>query len=474
SVFLAGYTDSPDFPITTGCYDPTPNGGRDVFLAKLDDTLTNLLAATFLGGSGHEGWQWPKIDLALAEGGDLFVAGLTRSVNFPATPGAFDVGFTRGSSGGDPFVARLDATLSTLVAATYLGGGADEWRISLVVDNNTNVLVTGETLSANYPVVPTAYDPGFNGGSDIFVTLLPGDLTSLLGSTFLGHASSEEPLAIALDNADNVCLAGYTMSPGFPTTPGAYDTGYNGGLSDGYVAKLDHNLTTLVACTLLGGYGDDKCRALSIDSADNIFVSGSTASNNFPTTPGAYDEGYNGGGDAFVSRLQGDLAGLTASTFLGGSSDEKAHGMTDDPAGGVYVTGYTSSVNFPTTPGAFSTSYNGGANDCFVTRLDGTLTGGTSGLPVDGRGASEPGLFDNQPNPFSMATTFRYRLPEAATVTLRVFDLSGRIVATIVRGSQSAGDHEVTWDAGEAPPGVYFCRIHAGRLRDTRMITRKP
>jgi len=291
---------------------------------------------------------------------------------------SYDKEFNGGSLGGDAFVSKFDSDLTNLLSSTFLGGNEVEWRISLFINDNDDLYVCGETYSSNFPTTNSAFDQSFNGNSDIFVSLLSNDLTSLSASTFLGNSMFEEPLTIKVNNDGDVFIAGYTMSSNFPTTPGVFDTSYNGGGRDAYIAKFNSDLSSLSASTFLGGNDRDDCRAMSIDSMGNIFVTGNTMSSDFPVTSDVYDGTYGGGsphGDAFISLFNDDLTMLSASTFLGGSSDDSGHFMTLDENGNVFVCGFTASSDFPITSSSYDDSFNGGG-DCFIVKIDSDLSEG--------------------------------------------------------------------------------------------------
>ncbi len=231
SIFVAGKTDSTDFPTTSGAYDGSHNGGRDAFVAKLSGDLTTLQAATFLGGSGDD----YAYALALDGQGNVVVAGQTYSADFPTTSGAYDGSH---NGGDDAFVATLSSDLSTLQAATFLGGSGSDYARALALDGQGNVVVAGYTYSADFPTTSGAYDELYNGGADAFVATLSSDLSTLQAATFLGGSSWDSTTALALDGQGNVVVVGETRSADFPTTPGAFDGSYNGGFADAFVAKL--------------------------------------------------------------------------------------------------------------------------------------------------------------------------------------------------------------------------------------------
>src|SRR3990172_7144934 len=333
-----------------------------------------LLASTFLGGSYDEVGN----SLTLDTSGNVYVTGATMSTDFPTTSGAYDTSF---NGFNDIFVSKLNSGLTSLLASTFLGGAVYDWGSSLTLDTSGDAYVTGETASTDFPTTSGAYDTSFNGYyDDVFVSKLNGGLTSLLASTFLGGSGDDYGDSLALDTSGNVYVTGATDWTDFPTTPGAYDTSYNGGNWNGndvFVSKLSGDLTSLLASTYLGGTAGESGRSIATDTRGNVYVTGYTYSSNFPTTIEAYDTSYNGGPytDAFISKLNSGLTSLLASTFLGGSNGGDGESLTLDTSGNVYVTGYTESTDFPTTSGAYDTSFNGGYwGDVFVSKLNSGLT----------------------------------------------------------------------------------------------------
>ena len=377
NVYVASRTQSLDFPATPGAYSTAHNGGDDdVVVAKFDADLTTLLAATYFGGSGNDG-GFPGVALAVDGGGNVYVAGKTLSADFPTTPGAYD----RDHHGGeDIFVSRFDANLEELLSSTLLGGTGNERYVQLTLDGSGNVCVTGCTSSSGFPTTPGAYRrvlaPGGNFGFDAFVSRFDPDLTTLLASTFIGGTSDDFVEWITADDVGNMYITGWTASSDFPTTPGAYREDSSGGFYDAFISRFDSNLTTLSASTFFGGSNWDFGYFLMLDNVGSVYMTGHTASPDLPSTPGAYDDTYNGAGvegvddDAFVAKFNADLTLLSASTFLGGSGWEIGSGMDLDGNGNVLVAGFTDSTDFPTTAGAFQSRYRGlGLRSGFVTRL---------------------------------------------------------------------------------------------------------
>ena len=193
----------------------------------------------------------------------------------------------------------------------------------------------------------------------------------LLASTYVGGSGDEAGLSVSIDTGGNVYVAGYTLSANFPTSAGVYQPSFRG-VHDAYVLRISGDLKTLLASTYLGGSNSDEGDSVAIDAGGNVYVTGLTTSTDFPTTPGAYQSSFKGYKDAFVSRLSGDLTKLLVSTYVGGSGEDAGSSLAIDAGGNVYVTGYTYSTNFPTSPGAYQTSFKGWY-DAFISRLSGDL-----------------------------------------------------------------------------------------------------
>lgn len=371
NVYMTGFTESTDFPTTSGAYSGTlVDWGYDVFVAKLSSDFTNLLAATYIGGSGSNEYGQ---SIALDSNNKVYITGSTDSDDpddFPTTLGAHD----RTHNGwNDAFVSKFSNNLSDLQASTLIGGSGHEKAYSIAIDSSDNVYISGYTSSSGFPTTSGAYDEEHNGIADVFVCKFNSSLTSLDASTFIGGSSNEHGFSIALDSS-KVYVVGWTNSSGFPTISGAYDEEYNGG-QDAFVSRLNSGLTDLEASSYIGGIADEKANDIKVAPSGTIYVAGWTDSTDFPTTSGAYDESANDEEDVFVSRFSSDLTTLSASTYLGGVNTDKANALAFDPSGNVYVTGYTTSSDFPTTSGAYDRTLNKGGTgaDVFVAKLNSSL-----------------------------------------------------------------------------------------------------
>lgn len=367
NAYVTGGTTSADFPTTPNAFDRTYGGSFDTFSIKLNSAGSGLVYATFLGGSSSD----PGYAIAVDATGNAYLTGYTLSTDFPTTPNAFDRSYNGGTCTFGPcpdaYVAKLNPTGSGLAFATYLGGNSYEEGSAIVVDAAGNSYLTGRTDSGNFPVTAGAFDTSFNGITDAFVVKLNPVGSNLVFGSFLGGYGLEEGYAIAVDGMARTYVTGRASSTDFPTTPGAFDRSYNSG-QDAFVVKFNQNGSGLVYSTFLGGRDWDTGSGIALDTAGNSYVTGGTRSNNFPTTPDAIDRSYGGGWDVFAAKLNSTGSGLTYSTYLGGPGEDYSQTIAIDGVGRVFLSGYTNSASFPTTPGTLDPSYNGG-NDAFVAQI---------------------------------------------------------------------------------------------------------
>jgi len=320
--------------------------------------------STFLGGSSFENGN----GIAADSMGNVYVTGETSSLDFPLTPGAYQ---PSNGGGSDVFVAKFDPT-GNLVYSTYIGGELSERGTSIAVDANGNASVTGRTNSTGFPLM-NAWQSQLLGDFDAFVTELNPQGNALLFSTYLGGSGNDEGSGIAVDSAGKIYVTGGTSvlsGDDFPTTSGAYQRLFGGGMNDAFVTKFDPTQAgpaVLVYSTFLGGSGVDRGNSIAVDSSGNAYVAGRTASSDFPTS-NALQSAYGGGiYDAFVTELNSTGSSLVFSTFLGGSGTDQGYGIALDSTNGIYVTGVTNSPDFPTANAYQQT--NAGANDVFLTKF---------------------------------------------------------------------------------------------------------
>lgn len=310
--------------------------------------------------------------------GSAFSGGVAFGTGYPVSTGAYQVNFAGGENGGlnllpiDIAIIKYDSTGTQRMWATYLGGSKSDLPHSMIVDNADNLMVYGTTGSADFPVTAGAYDQSFNGGSsltydqslgflqgiDVFVSKLKDDGTQLLASTYVGGSGNDglnypSTLSynygdgargeIMTDNSNNVYVVTTTNSTDFPTTSGAFQTAPGGGGQDGVVFKLDASFNSMSWSSYLGGSGEDAVYGIVLDNNNDLYVTGGTTSNNFPTTSGTLHTSYMGGtADGFITKIASNGSSILKSTYYGSDVYDQSYLIERGPSGDIYVYGQTS------------------------------------------------------------------------------------------------------------------------------------
>jgi len=378
NVYISGITKSTDYPVTAGAYDESYNGGTtDGIISKFSADLGSLIASTYIGGSDREYISANVIDSS----GDIVSLGYTRSTDFPVVAGGAYETYT--ASIANSIVFKLDSSLATMTAATFMPG-AD--LTSIALDSSGNIFAAGMSMG-NLATTTGAFDTTFNGYYDATVCKFTDDLSEVLAATYLGGNYYEDPAEwgpyqLAIDDSDNIFIAGETQSADFPVTVGAYDTTYDGS-KDSFIAKMDNNLSTVLAATYLGSENTEEGQAIALDSSGNVYFTAFTISSSFfetfPTTLGAYQEDEPGeawGSDTFVSKFNNNLDELLVSTYLGGpeSGWEFFSRIALDSNDNVFIVGVTDDPGFPVTSGAYDESISGANDSFFISKLDSDLS----------------------------------------------------------------------------------------------------
>lgn len=479
NLVMVGQLASANFP-TFNAIQPNFGGGFDAFVAKLNPNVPEFLFASYLGGSGIDN----AVGLALDSDDNILLTGFTTSRDFPMVNalqpthggGTFLGGF-------DAYVAKLSSDGSQLLFSTYLGGSGHDAGFGVAVDSQSRVYVTGSTGSTDFPT-KNAFQPSHAGGfnlsgvlSDAFVAKLSATGSELLYSTFLGGRAGEHmdlfsfTARIAVDAEGNAYITGDTNSADFPTE-NAMQPHHGGGDLDAFITKLNPSGSALVYSTFLGGVASDRGRGITVDPlTGSAYVSGLTASPDFPTV-NAMQPAFGGGDfDAFIARLSPSGTQLLFSSFLGGNDFDNALGVALDSRGQVYLTGLTASTDFPITADALQKT-NSGIADAFLAKLV---------LDIATAVASEEApktfaLHQNYPNPFNDATTIPFSLAADARVTLTIYNAVGKELGfPLLDVRYAAGHHRVSWDAKDRsgrslPSGIYFYQIRAGRFTQVRKM----
>ena len=377
NAYVTGQTAAIDFPTTPGAFQ-TNYGGGDAFVTKLNPSGSALIYSTYLNGASGNG-------IAVDSDGNAYVTGEAGSTKFPTTAGAFQTA----PIGFDTFITKLNAAGSALVYSARFGGNLDDFGRGIALDSAANAYITGWTVcrssTCTFPTV-NAFQPNYAGGNnDAFVTKINSSGSSLVYSTYLGggrviNGDNDWGEAIAVDSAGSAYVTGYTFSPDFPITAGAFDTARAG--LDAFITKFTPSGTALVYSTFLGGAGREQGQGIAVDTNGNAYVAGITESfdnpftsayEGFPVTPGAFQ--IRGSFDAFVTKLNPTGSGLVYSTYLGGTAGvDRGWAIALDDSSNAYVTGDTTSNNFPIS-NPIQATYGGGLSDAFVTKLNATGSG---------------------------------------------------------------------------------------------------
>ena len=366
NVYVTGDTAASDFP-TVSAFQTNLPGARATFVTKFN-TNGAVVYSTYLGGSATDAGQGIAVD----GNGDVFVTGYTSSTNFPTKNSLQSQNTSSASAAYDAFVTEINSNGNSLVYSTYLGGTAFDAAKAIALDTNGDAIITGYTLSTNFPTANAA-QPVYGGNGDAFVAKLTADGSALVYSTYLGGSNSEDNVAasslsfltsvslagnyggaIAVDFDGNADVTGWTYSTNFPVLNAFQPTNATSiyGVYDAaFVTKFDPS-GNLVYSTYFGGKNGDYGRAIGIDFNDNVYFAGNDSQGGLPTT-NAFQPSFGGidgtgSGDGFVAALDSTGTNLIYSTYLGGGGGDQVNGIAVRPEdGAVAVTGVTDSPNFP-------------------------------------------------------------------------------------------------------------------------------
>ncbi|MGD0445549.1 MAG: SBBP repeat-containing protein [Edaphobacter sp.] len=391
--------------VTTGAFQKSNEGIANVFVTKINPTGTALVYSTYLGGTVQD----TGTGIAVDSSGNAYVTGATSSQNFPVTTGAYQIandgmrfevyGTNEFENTANAFVTKLNPTGTALIYSTYLGGSGVRFP-------NNQAAAPGQTLS------PYAY---------------------------VGDSAS----SIAVDSSGSVYITGLANSTDFPVTAGAFQpmnnspevsTGNDFFPGNAFVTKLNPTGTALVYSTYLGGRGNargscgDMGQSIAVDGSDNAYVTGIACSTDFPVTTGAFQTMNNAAANslpnAFVAKINPTGTALIYSTYLGGSSTngngDSGSGIAVDGSGNAYVTGTTSSANFPVTAGSFQTMNNSSVKlipaNAFIAKLNQTGTGLIYSTYLGGSGSASGDVgtsiaVDSESNAYVIGNTDSINFP---------------------------------------------------------------
>lgn len=393
-LIIIGNTTSANLPLTTGCYDNTYNGGRDIFIVHFNATGSGLIGATYLGTSASEPNTFnmtalvttlvgqnlsSPLEINVDANGNIWGVANTTSNAFPVTANAFQNTI---SGSDDGVVFQFDPTLSNLLYSTYLGGSGNDVLFGIQFNSSGHVIVCGATNSNNFPTTSNVVQSTFQGTLDGFVSIINPQSGQLLHSTYLGTSAADQAVNLQVDDYDNVYVLGRTLG-NYPISPNAYN------VPDGdiFVDKLNPTLSTSLLSTRMGTPQSGSKRyfptAFLLDICENIYLAGLGGSNagssttlptGMPLTPDAISSNYD---NFWFGVLYPNFSDLLFGSYYGSPADDHTHVGVNrlDPDGIVYHSICSASAGFPTTAGAYQQNKLNSGQDIISFKFDFDATG---------------------------------------------------------------------------------------------------
>lgn len=405
-LYVYGTTGSADFPMAGNSYDNTFNGGTsflltnaiqfkvgtDIIVAKFNAAGTQLLASTFIGGSGNDGLNMftplkhnyaddCRGEILLDENDNVYIVSTTASTNFPVTAGSFQPTYGGGSLDG--CIVKLDNSLSNIIWASYLGGSGNDAIYSISLDRDENLIVGGGTTSNNFPTTANAIRTVYQGGSaDGFITRIDKSGAAIYKSTYWGTSSYDQVYFVEVDRNDNIYALGQSLHSGSALHSNAAWFTPGGGI---FITKFQPQLNALVWSTTFGtapgvinisptAFMVDKCNSIYLSGWGSNSLGGNVGTAGLPITSNAI-QSTTDNNDYYFMAMKDDASALVYATFFGGSSREHVDGGTSrfDKMGTIYqavCAGCGGLDDFPTTPGALSNVNNSPNCNIGVVKID--------------------------------------------------------------------------------------------------------
>ncbi|HCY46328.1 MAG TPA: hypothetical protein DHU89_06555 [Flavobacteriales bacterium] len=371
NIFTGCVASGSEYPVTTGAFDQSYGGGTwDIGISKLNPEGTDLLWATFLGGSSAD---YPH-SLVTNNEGELYVYGSSASADFPVTGGAVQTAHADGGGGFtyDIVVSHLEQDGSALIGSTYLGGTGtdgqnanaanygDNYRGEIIVDYDNNPIIVSGSQSPDFPVTAIAYQTTNAGGQDAVIVKLNPTLSTLLISTYFGGTDNDMGYGIRTSIDGSIFIAG-SASDDMPTTPGAYQTNFIGEAAgfgtelDGFIAKFNGAGTALINSTYHGTDSKDQVFFMDLDFEESVFVFGQ-GGGDMPVTDDVYENPNSG---QFITKFSNDLSEVLVGTVVGsgsGNTDFVPDAFLVDNCDNIYISAYSAFGALETTDDALFTT----------------------------------------------------------------------------------------------------------------------
>ena len=370
NMYIAGFTQSLDYDTTTGVIQNYLAANYDVFCTKLNPQGSDLIFSTYMGGSRDD----ISNDICIDKLGNIYLTGESNSPDFVITPGAFQTTILDPNN-PDCFITKINSSGDSIIFSTFLGGEKVDKGKKIITDDLGNVYVAGETNSFQFDVTPGAFQI-YGGalythaGMDLFITKLNPTGTGLIFSTYLGKPAQEHFADIELDKNNCVYILGSTNAIHFHVTNGAYQTTHsNAAYLDAFIFKLNNTGTACMYSTFFGGKYNDYTTDLEIDDNGDIYILGTTHSNNLPITSGALNQPVNNYTQIFIAKFDSSLSTLKLCARYGSDQLDYVSSLQVDSNGNMWILGHTMASNYPVTYGAIQSS-NLGSYDIFLTQLN--------------------------------------------------------------------------------------------------------
>ncbi len=431
-LYAGGIVFGSGYPTTIGALDTTFSGAFDVGITKYDTTGSFLIYSTYLGGSAGE----VPASLVVNSNDELFVFGTTSSLDFSTTIQGYDTSYNGGTNttisssinfanGSDLFISHLSFDGTQLLGSTYLGGSnndginssnilinnyGDDIRGEIIMDKNNNVYVVSTSQSSNFPTTANVFQGTKGLQNDGIIAKLDNSLSNLIWASFFGGSGDDAIYGVKVSKKQDIYITGGSTSSNIATTNGVYQTTYQGGGADGFIAKISKTGFTIIFCTYLGSSDYDQSYLIDLDKYDNVYVFGQTKDT---TNVFIYNAIWNSPKDGqFITKLMPSLATRAWSTTWGNGTagiDIAPSAFMVDLCNRVYLSAWGGAVNatfaggtthnLPITTNAMQSSTDGSDYYLMVMTDDasaldyGSFFGGsTSAEHVDG-GTSR---FDNK------------------------------------------------------------------------------
>lgn len=371
NILIAGETTSLNFPATVGSFSRLLNSNDtilrpDVFVTKLDQN-NNHIFTTYIGSSVSDYGRGVSYDSL----NHIYITGYSQfTQDFPIVGDTYN---QTHNGAFDGFVIKLKQTGDEILLSSFIGSIRDDFPLSIETFENGRCVITGYTTespdSARFPVTSGVFNGVYHGNIDGFVTIFNNNFETLVWSGIIGGLKDDFPQEVKVDSEENIYICGLTRSPNYPTSPNTIKRTYTDNEnsktnSDGFVSKISADGQYVLFSTLIGGNDADIAYSLAVDSRKNVYVGGSTGSEDFHLSDNAFSKvlnrGKNGSNvvDAFVMKIDSLAENIIYSSYLGGESNDRCYGVDIDRFGALYGTGLTNSVDLPTSFLTYDDEFN--------------------------------------------------------------------------------------------------------------------